>query len=524
MRMIFSHPTKIAARLLVIGCATVSWHLAAYAQSNSWINSGPDKWEDASSWSLGTAPWIGDAADLITNAGNSTVTNDATTAGSFPATMVISNLTVSAPNASTNTLVLSNLGTNTPLVVHNSVIIGPGGVLQMTNSSLSLDSITNGAFNLDSSAILYGSDLLLNSNAAMTVGYTGSGTLLAGGGTNTLSGDIYVGYSTNSIGSVLLTAGQLVMSNGNVAVGFYGSAQVTISTGLLTSGNVSNNIAPPTGVLLGATAGASGILNIMGGTCLENGHLGLGEESGSTGLVWVSNGQLIDTNGYLISIGENGVGQMVVSNSQMSAYDVGVANGPASQGTLTIVGGTGTFSGGLVVGSGLGATGSVSVTSGQLTVTNQTIMVGSYGVGQMTVSNSSLLARAIRVGNSLSSCGTLTFAGSTTATVSNNIVAGVYSNATGTIQITGGTVNVTNQTSTGQLVVGQQGQGTFIQSGGTMTVDQLFAVNGTNSVFTFNSGSFNSRNTTVSNAQTFVVGDGLNVATYQRWLWTPAAR
>ena len=86
----------------------------------------PGKWEDASSWSLGTAPGIGDAADLITNAGNSTVTNDATTASGFPATMVISNLTVSAPSASTNALVLSNLGTNTPLVVHDSVIIGPG--------------------------------------------------------------------------------------------------------------------------------------------------------------------------------------------------------------------------------------------------------------------------------------------------------------------------------------------------------------------------------------------------------------
>src|ERR1700735_3344918 len=94
IRVRFSHPTKIAARLLVIGCATVSWHLTAYGQTNSWINSGPGKWEDVSSWSLGTAPGIGDAADLITNAGNSTVTNDATTAGSFPATMVISNLTV----------------------------------------------------------------------------------------------------------------------------------------------------------------------------------------------------------------------------------------------------------------------------------------------------------------------------------------------------------------------------------------------------------------------------------------------
>ncbi len=633
----FSHGVKRAIRFVAIGCTSIALQVSAYGQTNTWINSISGKWEDASSWSLGTAPGIGDASDLITNAGNSTVTNDATTAGSFPATMVISNLTVSAPNGSTNTLVLSNLGTITPLVVHNSVMIGSGGILLMTNSLLSSDGATDGALSLDSSATLYDSSLLLNTNVAMTVGSVGTGMLLAGGGTNVLSGDVYVGYSTNSVGSVVLATGQLVMSNGNVAVGFYGSGQIIVSNGLLSSVTFSNNTSlgtniPPTGMLMGVNASANGTLAVLGGTCLEIGHLGLGEESGSTGLVWVSNGRLIVTNGYLISIGGNGVGQMVVSNSQMSAYSVGVANGPASQGTLTIAGGTGSFSGGLIVGIGLGATGSVSVTSGQLTVSNQTIMVGSYGVGQMTVSNSSLLARAIRVGNSSSSSGTLTFAGSTTATVS-NIVAGSYSNSTGVIQLTGGSlgvtnqsgtallavglqgngqliqsdgtlnvdylsvaaglattfsdpngstgvvikvygigqmtlsngtvlartlevaggvqsqgtltvaagtmsvssnmvagslsngvgriqigggiVTVTNQLGTGKLVIGQVGQGILTQNGGSLTVDHLFVINGTNSQFNLNAGSLGSKSTTVSNTQTFVVGDGVDATTFR---------
>ena len=496
----------------MIGYLTISCHLASYGQTNSWINSGPDKWEDASSWSLSTAPGIGDASDLITNAGNSTVTNDAATAAGFPATMVISNLTVSAPSGSTNTLVLSNLGTITPLVIHSSVVIGPGAFLLMTNSLLSLDGATDGALSLDSSATLYDSAILLNTNVAMTVGSVGIGTLLAAGGSNTLSGDVYVGYSTNSVGSVVLAAGQLVMSNGNVAVGFYGSGQIIVSNGMLMS--VTNVFVPPTGILLGATASANGTLTVLGGTCWENGHLSLGEESGSTGLVWVSNGQLIVTNGYLISIGGNGVGQMVVSNSQMSAYDVGVANGPASQGTLTIAGGTGSFSGGLMVGIGLGATGSVSVTSGLLTVNNQTIMVGSFGVGQMTLSNSSLLARAMRVGNSSSSSGTLTVAGGTTATVP-NIVAGAYSNSTGVIQLTGGSLGVTNQSGTALLAVGLQGQGILTQNGGSLTVDQLVVINGTNSQFNLNAGSLASKSTTVSNTQTFVVGDGVDATTFR---------
>jgi hypothetical protein len=179
------------------------------------------------------------------------------------------------------------------------------------------------------------------------------------------------------------------------------------------------------------------------------------------------------------------------------------------------VGGTGSFSGGLTVGIGLGATGSVCVTSGQLTVSNQTIIVGSYSVGQMTVSDSSLLARAIRVGNGSSSSGTLTFAGSTTATVSNNVVAGAYSNSTGVIQLTGGSLTVTNQLGTGSLVIGQLGQGILTQSGGSLTVDQLFVINGTNSQFNFNAGSVGSKSTTVSNTQTFVVGDGVDAATFR---------
>jgi len=128
--------------------------------------------------------------------------------------------------------------------------------------------------------------------------------------------------------------------------------------------SVTNTIIPPTGILLGATASANGTLTVLGGTCLENGHLGLGEESGSTGLVWVSNGQLIGHERVSYQHRRKRCGQMVVSNSQMSAYQVGVASGPASQGTLTIAGGTASFSGGLIVGIGLGSTGSVSVTAG----------------------------------------------------------------------------------------------------------------------------------------------------------------
>src|SRR5207244_969022 len=133
---------------------------------------------------------------------------------------------------------------------------------------------------------------------------------------------------------------------------------------------------------------------------------------------------------------------------------------------------------------------------GQLAVTNQGMVVGSYGVGQLTALGGTLLAQSVNVGNSgspsnsISSVGLLTIAGGTTA-VASNITAGVFSNANGVIQVSAGNLAVTNQAGTGKFVVGQTGRGTFSQAGGVVTVDQLVVTNGTNSVFSLASGLFN---------------------------------
>jgi len=187
----------------------------------------------------------------------------------------------------------------------------------------------------------------------------------------------------------------------------------------------------------------------------------------------------------------------------------------------------------MVIAQGQSATGSVFITGGQLSVTNQGVSLGTFGtgqlsvtiagfgVGQMTVSNGSLLAQSVIVADCENSQGTLTIAGGAVAVASNVTVGahayiGVYTNAnaSGAIQMTSGSLTVTNQSAAGQLVIGQNGTATFLQSGGTATVDQLLVTNGTSSVFSLNSGLFNTRATAVSNAQTFFVGDGADPATY----------
>lgn len=454
------------------------------AQDNSWTNTASGKWEDSANWSLGIQPTNSQSL-FLTNDLTKTVTIDATTSGSYPETMTVTNVILFAPSGVTNTLVLSDAGTTTPLHVLENLSVTAGGMLLMSNSALVVDGLSGGGFSLDGGVGLYG--------------------------TNTLLGDVYIGFSTNSTGSVSLANGQSILTNGYTVIGFYGSGMLVISNATLQAVN-SNSL--PQGVFLGLNPGSQGILLITGGSCIAPEHLSLGESGGATGLVWMGGGQLILTNEYLTTIGGNGVGQMVVSDGEVLACSGVVASGSGSQGTLTISGGSATFTGPLFVGGGIGATGAVSVTGGQLTVTNRDAFVGLSGVGQMTISNGVFLARTVDVGHLRGSQGTLTIAGGNTF-VSSTLVAGVFSNGVGVIQIAGGNLFVTNQTGTAQLIVGQQGQGNFTQSGGASTVDQLLVTNGNKSIFNFSSGVVNSKSTTVSNTQMFAVGNGVGAATFR---------
>ena len=415
---------------------------AAWAQTNSWSNSSGGYWDDFRNWSLGVRP-TNSPSVLITNDPSKTVTVDGYTSGTYPDSMTISNLTLLGSGGTTNTLFLSNAGASTPLIVRNSLAILGGGALLMTNSSLHVGGPAEGSFVLEGTAAL--------------------------SGTNSFSGGLYLGFSTNSAGSISMANGQAGFTNGYTVIGYYGSGQVVLSNGTCQAGDDSS---VPNGVFFGLASGSQGALTVIGGNYVAPEHLSLGEDAGSTGLVWVSGGQLILTNNYLLTIGGYGVGQMVLSNGAIAASDVEVANAPGSQGALRITGGTGNFSGALAVGVGLGATGAVSISGGQLVVTNRSVIVGNYGVGQMTVSNGALLAQTVIVGSGGASQGTLTLVGGVTS-VASNIAAGVSSNATGVIQVAGGNLTVTNQSGTGQLLVGQFGNGLLVQNGGSVNVDRL---------------------------------------------------
>src|SRR5437016_6423028 len=131
--------------------------------SNSWTLGTSGKWEINGNWSAG-APTNSNAANLITNAANKTVTIDATTAGTT--TMTISNLLISAPLNSTNTLSLSNAGLATPLDILNGFTLATNGALSVANSILRVDGVSGGEFILDG-AVTLSSGSIVSTNAAM---------------------------------------------------------------------------------------------------------------------------------------------------------------------------------------------------------------------------------------------------------------------------------------------------------------------------------------------------------------------
>jgi hypothetical protein len=624
--------------LAVLTAAGVLNSESASAQTNSWTYPSGGYWDDYRNWLLGVRPASSQAV-FVTNAPTKLVTIDSYTSGVYPDSLTVTSLTVSASAGMTNTLFLSDAGTATPLQVHDFLSILSGGALLMANSSLLVGDTNSASFVLEGPA--------------------------AFSGTNFVSADIYVGYTTNSTGSISMADGQTTFTNGYMVIGFYGSSRVLLSNGIL---QTEDDISVPNAVFLGLGPGSQGELSIFGGSCLVPEHLSLGEDAGSAGMLWLNDGQLIATNNYLITVGGNAGGQLVVSNGQLAASYLIVGDAPGSSGTLTVAGGTLSLSGGMVVAQGQSATGIVSITGGQLLATNQgvsvndfetnqlSVTVGGFGVGQLTVSNGSLLAQEVIVGDCENSQGTLTIAGGTVSvaysvtvgarsyigtstsnanalgviqvtggnlavtnqdgaglltigllgsgifiqsggqvqadqltiaassiwsgistgltgavghavlsngqllaqsvtvgldtncqgalsiiggqfSVASNMVAGVFPNATGVIQVTGGQLAVTNQSGTAQLVVGLAGLGTFAQSGGVVTVDQLLATNGTYNVsisanqvikplwteiatngtystFILNSGLFSTKSTTVSNALPFFVGDGVDPATY----------
>jgi len=465
-------------RLITLVCGA-SWFIAfgvapaSEAQTNSWIQSSGGAWQNSANWSLSQAP-TNTQSLVITNDISKTVTIDATTSGSFPNTLTVSDVILSAPNGATNILDLSNAGTNTPLVVLNNFLVSSGGLLRLTGSGLWTQSDTNAALTNVTYAVL--------SNGVLSV----DGTLQLNNNSFVAADTgLYAGLETNASGFVSVVGGQLLLTNTlPSAIGVNGYGEMDVSSGQVQT--AANFLFVSSGI------GSQGTLSVTGGNFIlsPNARLVIGMETGTVGLVSVTGGNLVMTNSLITLVGCDGSGDLDLldGTNTFGAMEVGGDSG--SQGTLTVAGGVNTLQNGLCVGSSLGATGTVLLTGGQLIATNLATSIASWGYGVATVSNGSWVGGTMLVGvhgfaNITNYVGFITTTGQTSygavnldggsMTLYTKLVLGnCPTGGVGVVNVAGGSLYVTNAAHNAVVDV-RSGQVTL--TGGTMQVDKLVLTN-----------------------------------------------
>jgi hypothetical protein len=234
--------------------------------------------------------------------------------------------------------------------------------------------------------------------------------------------------------------------------------------------------------VVGYGPGAQGFLNLTASGVSVLSNVIVGFSSNASGAFQISDGSLSVTNQAgtaSLVVGCWGTGSLIQNGGSLMLNQLAIGSGNAT---------------------------------GFVVCCYSTNVMGGVGVGQTTLSNGSLSAQTVVIGSGLGSQGTLMVNGGV-AFISSNITVGI-SNATGVIQLTGGSLAVTNQAGSAQLILGRSGQGSLIQSGGMLTADQWLATNSSGSLVTLNAGGFSATSGVVSNGLAFVVGDGVDAATY----------
>jgi T5SS/PEP-CTERM-associated repeat protein len=307
------------------------------------------------------------------------------------------------------------------------------------------------------------------SNSTASVGFLGlvEGTLTAIGSTLTASGDLSIG-DYQGTGTVWITGGQLVATNGTTYVSNLGSGQMTCSNSLV-------NLATLT-----VYAGGShvGTLTVSGGSLFAREFVVAHAGIGCTGAVWICDGASVTATNDPSIVGESGIGTMTISNSavRLAALTVGKHILVDTQGTLTVAGGTVMLTGTLTAGeqghagTPAAAKGSIWLIGGQLIATNAPSYIGLEGNGQMDVSNGVFLAQNVTVSGANS---TLTLAGG--SVLAGNMAIGTPDcDGTGTVTVTSGSLFVTNAAHDAVLEIQS---GTMVVSGGTVVIDTLVITN-----------------------------------------------
>jgi T5SS/PEP-CTERM-associated repeat protein len=439
-----------------------------------------------------------------------------------------------------------------PFTTTKPMLINARGVLEVTNSTLILgDRIdVSGQLTLDS-GLIDTAQSLWDVRVGRIAGLTGlvelnggvldcfgfrvgelngsSGLCNVNGGVLLSSSVLTIGEVFNSPGTVNLFSGTVIATNdltkvGNLAYGEFNQKAGTSDLAFLSIGDNMPGTVNLSGGQMTVTPGAptdivrvgnlgKGQLNISGGVAQFKGEFHVADNLGVNGVVLLSGGELISTNG-LVAIGRYGIGEVTVTNANAWFTNTSVGRHTDANGTLTVQTDGAVFCvDDLSIGRFTNAVGLVSVASGLLSLTNDNIWVGREGIGTLNVTGGGVVrARSLWVGMSPDGTnapqGTATIDGGT-VTLRSNLVVGTALVSTGQVSVLSGTLDITNSNGTGFLDVIS---GTFALGQGTVRADRTTVTNSAGQI-TFNGGTLETRDLTVANGSPFVVGDGINQAT-----------
>ena len=276
--------------------------------------------------------------------------------------------------------------------------------------------------------------------SAEYVGYSGTGSFTQNGGIN--KGSVYLGYNSTGSGTYNLNSGLLMA---NVTVGWAGAGTFTQSGGTINTFsrlavdngtyNLNSGLISGGGAMLMLGGSGTGTFAQSGGTCTDcEVYIGLGGSSGGPGVYNLSGGQLNAGVGQNEYVGYSTSRTFIQSGGVNSAVQLSL---------------------------GMGAVGVVLQSGG---ITNATSLY-IYNGSTYSLSSTGQLSTT---GEYVGGPGTFTQTGGTNAVGSSGLVVGYSAGATGTYNLKGGLLVLSSLS---------QGSGTaaFNFSGGTMQASSGFS-------------------------------------------------
>jgi autotransporter-associated beta strand protein len=462
---------------------------AASAADNVWTGTTSSDWNEPLNWAAGGVPdtSFGDNAVVSTTTPNiATITADI----------------LSTPN--------DIIVRNGSRIDHLAGTAGTGGGSWMW--------VENGVYNLANTASAGG----ISGFAQGTGSLSATGNLLVGAwgdnrngtinvnttGTFAVSGELFLGDSTGSQGALNLESGTMTVNNKIFIGNNRGTGTMTMSGGTLTKtggdqtfvgrDNGTGTLTQSGGTVslnhdfyVGQGGGGNGTLNVSGSSVLNTGRDFVIGREGGTGSLNMTGGTITKTGDEKMIVGHNnGVGTVVHSggtiNVNQNELYIGNENSGA-RGTYTLSGtGALNVANEVVVGRESG-TGILNVDGGTMTTTgNGNMYVGRRnGTGTLNQTDGTIVVNkefgvGTRDDNKIGT-GTYNLSGGSIA-VANNFFVGKEQGASGTMEMTGGTLGTSESLRIGH----NQATGVFTQSGGTVNVQNEVYIGRDNATGTLN--------------------------------------